>query len=123
LLPQFHLGYSRSSFEVSFLPRSILSGVIVMFAALLPVAAQQRNAGGRPVHNERERADHWKPEAMPLHRGALTAREQQMVLKLADACRLMDQLYWHQSDLGGLAMYHGTQAEVLVRLFQINGSR
>jgi hypothetical protein len=108
---------------VSFLQRSILSGVIVMLSALLPAAAQQRNAGGRPIHNEAERADHWKPEAMPFHRDALTAREQQMVLKLADACRLMDQLYWHQSDLGGLAMYHGTQAEVLVKLFQINGSR
>jgi hypothetical protein len=100
-----------------------LSGVIVTLAALLPAIAQQRNAGGRPIHNEAERADHWKPEAMPFHRDGLTAREEQTVLKLADACRLMDQLYWHQSDLGGLAMYRGTQADVLVRLFQINGSR
>jgi len=60
---------------------------------------------------------------MPFHREGLTARELQMVTKLADACRLMDQLYWQQSDLGGWAMYHGTQSAVMARLFQINGSR
>jgi len=60
---------------------------------------------------------------MPFRRDGLTPRERQMVAKLADACRLMDQLYWQQSDLGGLAMYHGTQSAVLTRLFQINGSR
>ena len=123
LRKQFHLGYSRSSREVIVLRRSILPGVLVTLAALLPTAAQQRNAGGRPLHNEAERAARWKPDTIPFHRAALTLAEQQMVLKLADACRLMDQLYWHQSDLGGFAMYHGTQAEVLARLFQINGSR
>jgi len=82
-----------------------------------------RNAGGRPVHNEAERAAYWKSVAVPYHRAGLTAREQQMVAKLADACRLMDQLYWHQSDLGGYAMYHTTQSAVMAKLFAINGSR
>ncbi len=82
-----------------------------------------RNAGGRPVHNEAERAAKWKPVTIPYNRAGLSQREQQMVAKLADACRLMDQLYWHQSDLGGYVMYHTTQNEVLGRLFAINGSR
>jgi hypothetical protein len=82
-----------------------------------------RNAGGRPVHNEAERAAYWKLVKVPFNKAGLTAREQQMVAKLADACRLMDQLYWHQSDLGGYVMYHTTQSAVLERLFAINGSR
>ena len=46
-----------------------------------------------------------------------------MIAKLADACHLMDTLYWHQSDLGGWAIYHVTQNPVMDRLFAINGSR
>ena len=82
-----------------------------------------RNAGGRPVHNEAERAAYWKSVPVHYNKAGLTAREQQMVAKLADACRLLDQLYWHESDLGGYAMYHTTQSAVLAKLFSINGSR
>jgi hypothetical protein len=96
-----------------------------------PAAAQRsgvesrtpRNSGGRPVHNEAERASYWKLVKVPYNKAGLTPREQQMVAKLADACRLMDQLYWHQSDLGGYAMYHTTQSAVMAKLFSINGSR
>jgi hypothetical protein len=65
----------------------------------------------------------WKTVTVPYNKAGLTAREQQMVAKLADACRLMDQVYWHQSDLGGYWMYHTTQSAVLAKLFSINGSR
>ncbi len=85
--------------------------------------APGRNAGGRPVHNEAERAARWKPVVMPFVRAGLSPREQQMILKLADACRLMDELYLRMSDLGGYAMYHATQNADLQRLFAINGSR
>ena len=116
--------------------RAISITLCLSLAVLLPAAAQApagrgpsdrgpspRNAGGRPFHNEAERAAHWKPVAIPYHRAALTPRDQQMVAKLADACRLMDMLYWHQSDLGGWAVYRVTQSEVLARLFNIMGSR
>jgi hypothetical protein len=104
--------------------RSLLSlGVIVSLAVALSAQAPQRNAGGRPLHNEAERVARWKLVPMAFHREHLTARELQMIAKLTDACRLMDQLYWQQSDLGGWAMYHGTQSKVMARLFQINGSR
>ncbi len=82
-----------------------------------------RNSGGRPIHNEAERAAYWKTVKVPYNKAGLTPREQQMVAKLADACRLMDQLYWHQSDLGGYMMYHTTQSPVMAKLFSINGSR
>jgi hypothetical protein len=82
-----------------------------------------RNAGGRPVHNEADRAAYWKAVVVPYNKAGLTAREQQMIAKLADACRLMDQAYWRQSDLGGYMMYHTTQSAVLEKLFAINGSR
>jgi hypothetical protein len=82
-----------------------------------------RNAGGRPVHNEAARAAYWKSVPVPYRKAGLTPRDQQMVAKLADACRLLDQLYWQQSDLGGYAMFHVTQSAVLAKLFAINGSR
>jgi len=87
------------------------------------VPTEERNAGGRPIHNESERAARWKVVAMPYSRAGLTAGEQQMIAKLADALHLADEIYLRQSDLGGYWMYHGTQNESLYRLFSINGSR
>ena len=78
--------------------------VIVALALGISAPAQVRNAGGRPLHNEAERAAPWKTVPMAFHRERLNGRELQMIAKLADACRLMDQLYWQQSDLGGWAM-------------------
>ncbi len=83
----------------------------------------ERNAGGRPIHNEAERAARWKVVAVPYSRAGLTPAEQQMIAKLADACHLMDEIYLRQSDLGGWAIYHVTQNADLIRLFSINGSR
>ena len=60
---------------------------------------------------------------MPYERAELSTREQQMVAKLADACRLMDELFWHQSDQGGWAVYRVTQSPVLAKLFGVMGSR
>jgi hypothetical protein len=60
---------------------------------------------------------------MPYSRTGLTTAEQQMIAKLADACHLMDEIYLHQSDLGGWAIYHATSNADMYRLFSINGSR
>jgi hypothetical protein len=96
---------------------------ISLVATAFGQAPARRNSGGRPFHNEAERAARWKPVAMPYRRADLTPHEQQMVAKLAEACRLMDTLYWQQSDLGGLAVYRETQSPVLAQLFGIMGSR
>src|ERR1039458_1520221 len=83
----------------------------------------QSRVGGRPVHHEADRVARWKVVAMPYSRAGLTPVEQQMIAKLADACHLMDEIYLHQSDLGGWAIYHVTQNANVYRLFSINGSR
>lgn len=96
----------------------------VLLTLLLPaVGLAQTNAGGRPIHNEAERLARWKRVDMPFRAEGLSAREKQMVDKLADACTLLDDVYWRQSDLGGLAMYKGTRSPVLKDLLYIMGSR
>jgi len=92
-------------------------------AAQPGLPAPTERIGGRPIHNESERAARWKMVAMPYSRAGLTPAEQQMISKLADACHLMDEIYLRQSDLGGWAIYHSTQNADMYRLFSINGSR
>ncbi len=46
-----------------------------------------------------------------------------MVGKLAEACRLLDDVYWRQSDLTGLALYQSAQDLALRRLLMIMGGR
>jgi hypothetical protein len=106
--------------------RSTSVTLFLSFTLLLSASGQtpaRRNAGGRPFHNETERAARWKPTTIAYRQASLTPREREMVAKLADACRLMDTLYWQQSDLGGLAVYRVTQNETLARLFSFMGSR
>jgi len=106
--------------------RSVSKALLLSLTLLFVASAQAqspRNSGGRPFHNEAERAARWKPVAMPYRSAGLTANEKLMVAKLADACRLMDTLYWQQSDLGGWAVYRVTQNATLARLFGIMGSR
>jgi hypothetical protein len=69
-----------------------------------------------------QRLAQWKPVEMPLSAG-LSARERQMVDKLVQACRLLDDVYWRQSDLAGLALYKSTADTNLKRLLMIMGSR
>ena len=59
----------------------------------------------------------------------LTAREQQMVGKLVEACQALESIYWRQSDPEGLKLYQslaGSRAPkdvALRRFLRINGSR
>ena len=112
--------------EVPFRFHSTSLAFLLCIALLAQASGQvpaRRNAGGRPEHNEAERAARWKTVRMPYERTGLSTREQQMVAKLADACQLMDELFWHQSDLGGWAVYRVTQSPVLAKLFGVMGSR
>jgi len=60
---------------------------------------------------------------MPFHSAGLSAPERQMVEKLVDASQLLDDIYWRQSDLAGLALYKTTQDPVIKRLLMIMGCR
>ncbi len=94
-----------------------------MAAVLLSAQTDnQRNAGGRPIHNEEQRLARWKQVAMPLQPG-LSGRERQLVDKLVDACRQINDVFWRQSDYGGLQIYKATRNATLKSLFSIMGSR
>ncbi len=60
---------------------------------------------------------------MPFHSAGLSARERQMVEKLVEACRLLDDVYWRQSDLAGLQLYKTTKDPALKTLLTIMGGR
>jgi hypothetical protein len=83
----------------------------------------QTNSGGRPIHNQSERLARWKRVEMPFDAAGLSARERQMVAKLVDASRLLDEIYWRQSDVGGYEIYKTTGNPVLKRLLFIMGGR
>jgi hypothetical protein len=70
-----------------------------------------------------ERLARWKPVEMPFQSARLSAKERQMVEKLVEASRLLDDVYWRQSDLTGLALYQSTTDAKLKRLLMIMGCR
>src|SRR5580658_3686539 len=65
----------------------------------------------------------WKNVEMPFRTAGLTDRERQMVDKLVEASRLLDDVYWRQSDLDGLALYKTTKDPALKTLLTIMGGR
>jgi hypothetical protein len=93
------------------------------------VAAFQRQqpgaspAGGLQTHNLPERLAKWKRVDMPFDSQAFSQRENQMIQKLVEACRLLDDVFWRQSDLTGLELYKTTRDADLKRLLMIMGGR
>jgi hypothetical protein len=65
----------------------------------------------------------WQPLQMPFLSAGLSARERQMVDKLVEASRYLDDVFWRQSDPEGLRLYETTSDPVLKRLLMINGCR
>ena len=66
---------------------------------------------------------------MPYDAASLTPRQRQLVSKLAEATRLLDELFWQQSDPQGLVLYRSLARsskpgdQQLRRLLRINGGR
>jgi hypothetical protein len=66
---------------------------------------------------------------MPFHSAAFTARENQMVEKLVDACRYLEDIFWRQTDPEALTMYLSLaqskrpEDELLRQYLWINASR
>ena len=71
----------------------------------------------------------FKTVRMPFDSAHLSAREQQMVSKLVEACQDLESIYWRQSDPEGLGLYHtlagsSSPKDIALRRFlRINGSR
>ena len=87
-------------------------------AGLLAVLAMAQT-----THNIPERLAEWKRVEMPFDAKAFSARENSMVEKLVEACRLLDDVSWRQSDLAGLQLYKTTHDQDLKRLLMIMGGR
>ena len=66
---------------------------------------------------------------MPFRTAGLSAREQQLVRKLVQACGYLESIYWRQSDPEGLALYQSLASSQnrrdvqLRRYLWINASR
>ena len=89
---------------------------------------------GRPENLEvvpdlKARLAKFRQVDMPFHSFGLTAHERQMVLKLVDASRYLEDIYWRQVDPEGLQLYQSLEGSVnpqeveLRRYLWINGSR
>jgi hypothetical protein len=70
-----------------------------------------------------QRLSRWRPVEMPFHSAVLTARERQMVDKLVEACRFLDDIFWRQSDPEGLKLYRSATQPAVRRLLMIHGGR
>jgi hypothetical protein len=89
---------------------------------LLPLAATVV-AALLAAESPAERLAKWKPVEMPFHSAGLSAQERQLVQKLVEACRLLDDVYWRQSDFAGRDLLRTTKSPAIKRLLTIMGSR
>jgi hypothetical protein len=69
-----------------------------------------------------ERLAKWKPVEMPFRSAVLSVQERQMVEKLVDACRSLDEVYWRQSDPAGRDLLRSTKNPAVKSLLTIMGS-
>ncbi len=105
---------SRTSEPFRCVPK-LMKAILLCSILLISAAA--------PAQTPAQRLTRWKRVPMPFHAAAYSAKEQRMIEKLVDASRLLNDVYWRQSDRPGLALYKATRDETLRRLFSIMGCR
>src|SRR6202011_2054023 len=96
------------------------SGPVLLWMLLIPTfgAAQQKKRvmtgsaarGGAPANlkvapDPPQRLARFRRVQMPFRAAGLSAREQQLVHKLVEACGYLESIYWRQSDPEGLTLY------------------
>jgi len=141
----------RNSFIKGFLACfSINYTLVLLFVALLAtLGAAQENAAqekkirvmtgsaatsGAPANlhvaaDLGQRLAKFRRVQMPFRTAGLSAREQQLVRKLVEACGYLESIYWRQSDPAGLTLYQSLAASrnrrdvELRRYLWINASR
>jgi hypothetical protein len=124
---------------------SMECGLVLVFILLISTfgATQQKSAramtgsaakGGAPSDLEvaadlEQRLAKFRRVQMPFRTAGLSAREQQLVRKLVEACVYLESIYWRQSDPDGLTLYQSLAASrnrrdvQLRRYLWINASR
>jgi hypothetical protein len=91
--------------------------------------AEQNSRFGVVAPDLSARLAKWRRVEMPYDASGLTEKERQVVDKLVDACRYLDDIFWRQSDPDALSLYLTLEgkkdpADVSLRRFlMINGSR
>jgi Peptidase family M49 len=119
-------------------------GLVLVFLLLTPSfgAAQHRKRvmtgsaakSGAPANLKvaadlEQRLARFRRVQMPFHAVGLSAREQQLVRKLVEACGYLESIYWRQSDPEGLTLYQSLASArnrrdvQLRRYLWINASR
>ena len=92
-------------------------------------SAQPRSAHLQVAPDLKQRLARFRQVDMPFQSAGLSANEKKMVLKLVDACRLLDDIYFRQVDPDALELYESLEGSSdprdveLRRLLWINGSR
>jgi hypothetical protein len=90
---------------------------------------QPRSATLQVVPDLKQRLSRFRQVEMRFNFAGLSAREHQMALKLVDASRYLDDIYWRQTDPEGLQLYESLEGSTnpkdiqLRRYLWINGSR
>ncbi len=119
-------------------------GLVLVFLLLMPsFGAEQRQKkvmtgsaakSGAPANlkvaaNLEQRLARFRRVQMPFRTSGLSAREQQLVHKLVEACGYLESIYWRQSDPEGLTLYQSLASArnrrdvELRRYLWINASR
>src|SRR6202165_3146012 len=119
-------------------------GLVLVFLLLMPSfgAPQQKRRvmtgsaarGGAPANLKvaadlAQRLARFRRVQMPFRAAGLSAREQQLVRKLVEACGYLESIYWRQSDPEGLTLYQSLASArnrrdvQLRRYLWINASR
>ena len=117
--------------------------IILIFLMSISGSAQQKktrkmtgsaakgpvSAGLKVAPDLDQRLAKFRRVRMPFNRTGLTAREQQMVRKLVEACGYLESIFWRQSDPEALALYQSLESstnprDVKLRTYlKLNASR
>src|SRR5690348_7732683 len=91
--------------------------------------SEARSANSDVAPDLKQRLAKFRQVPMPFHDEGLSSREKEMVQKLVDACRYLDDIYWRQVDPDALTLYASLEGSTnpqdveLRRFLWINGSR
>ena len=123
--------------------KSVCSFLFLVFSCSFLVAQSKGKKTSTPLHHGvsrfakpeyvvpdlAERLAKYKRVVIPFDKSKFSARELQMIDKLVDASRYLDDIFWRQSDPEGLALYKSLEnskspRDIKLRQFlMINGSR
>lgn len=98
--------------------------IVLIFLMSIPGSAQTKktrkmtgsaatgpvSAGLKVAPDLDQRLAKFRRVRMPFDRTGLTAREQQLVHKLVEACGYLEAIFWRQSDPEGLALYKSLES-------------